>query len=421
MGAGWELARSKTENEWLALEWEVGSLFSGAPVAEEEMFAGRTPEVSRMLEAVLDRAKHVVLFGERGVGKTSIANVFWKRYNKALQTIIAARVQADPSDSFSSLWIKAIEELKAVGAATGRSDLIPLQTEYDQVNPDIIRRELQKCRPNAIPIIIIDEFDKLRDSDARELTAHVIKALYDNADTINTTIIIVGVAEDIRELVEDHKSLTRALTEIKMERMRSPELNEVLDKRLRLTPVTISGDARWTVVTLSRGMPYYVQMLGKYSSLNTVRRRKLKIELEDVESAMDRLIIDSGQSFQDDYRHAVHSNQSDNLFKEVLLSCALAPTDESGFFTPTNVIEPLNSILHERKRHAHFDRHLREFISEKRGHILIRRGDERQYRFRFHDPMMQPYVIIKGIRDGMIDEPTRQKLLYREQPSLPNV
>lgn len=421
MGAGWELARSKTENEWLALEWEVGSLFSGAPVAEEEMFAGRTPEVSRMLEAVLDRAKHVVLFGERGVGKTSIANVFWKRYNKALQTIIAARVQADPSDSFSSLWIKAIEELKAVGAATGRSDLIPLQTEYDQVNPDIIRRELQKCRPNAIPIIIIDEFDKLRDSDARELTAHVIKALYDNADTINTTIIIVGVAEDIRELVEDHKSLTRALTEIKMERMRSPELNEVLDKRLRLTPVTISGDARWTVVTLSRGMPYYVQMLGKYSSLNTVRRRKLKIELEDVESAMDRLIIDSGQSFQDDYRHAVHSNQSDNLFKEVLLSCSLAPTDESGFFTPTNVIEPLNSILHERKRHAHFDRHLREFISEKRGHILIRRGDERQYRFRFHDPMMQPYVILKGIRDGMIDEPTRQKLLYREQPSLPNV
>ncbi len=51
----------------------------------------------------------------------------------------------------------------------------------------------------------------------------------------------------------------------------------------------------------------------------------------------------------------------------------------------------------------------------------MRRGDERQYRFRFNDPMMQPYVIIKGIRDGMIDEETRKKLLYREQPSLPNV
>jgi hypothetical protein len=66
------------------------------------------------------------------------------------------------------------------------------------------------------------------------------------------------------------------------------------------------------------------------------------------------------------------------------------------FFTPTNVIEPLNSILRERKRHAHFERHLREFITERRGSIPIRRGDERQYRFRFNDPMMQPYVIVKG-------------------------
>lgn len=374
-----------------------------------------------MLEAVLDRSKHVVLFGERGVGKTSIANVFWKRYNKSLQTVIAARVQADPSDNFSSLWIKCFEELKAVSVQTGRSDLIPIDTSFEQVTPDIIRREFQKCKPNAIPILIIDEFDKLRDQSARELTAHVIKALYDNADTINVTVILVGVAEDIRDLIEDHKSLKRALSEVKLERMKSPELNEVLDKRLRLTPMDIHPDSRWTIITLSRGMPYYVQMMGKYSSVNAVHRRKLKIVTEDVEAAMDHLIEDSGQSFQDDYKEAVHSNQSDNLFKEVLLSCALAQTDESGFFTPTNVIDPLNSILHERKRHAHFDRHLREFISEKRGCILIRRGDERQYRFRFNDPMMQPYIIIKGIRDGMIDEETRKKLLYREQLSfLPN-
>ena len=374
-----------------------------------------------MLEAVLDRSKHVVLFGERGVGKTSIANVFWKRYNARLQTVIAARVQADPSDTFSSLWLKAFDELRAIGIQTGRSELVPIETAYSEVTPDIIRRELQRCRPNAIPILIIDEFDKLRDAAARELTAHVIKNLYDNADTVNTTVILVGVAEDIRELVQDHKSLKRALAEVKLERMKAPELNEVLDKRLRLTPLEIDPDARWTIVTLSRGMPYYVQMLGKYSAASAIHRRKLKIATQDTEAAMDRLIEDSGQSFQDDYKEAVQSNQSDNLFKEVLLSCALAQTDESGFFTPTNVIEPLNSILHERKRHAHFDRHLREFISERRGQILIRRGDERQYRFRFNDPMMQPYIIIKGIREGMIDEETRKKLLYREQPFLPIV
>jgi len=107
------MARSASaELDWIALEWEVGSLFSGAPVAEEELFAGRTPEISRMLEAILENGKHVILFGERGVGKTSIGNVFWKRYNRSLQTVVTARVQADPSDSFSSLWINALDELR---------------------------------------------------------------------------------------------------------------------------------------------------------------------------------------------------------------------------------------------------------------------------------------------------------------------
>jgi Cdc6-like AAA superfamily ATPase len=181
----------RSESDWLQLEWELGTLFSGAPVAEDDLFAGRGAEVRRMLETVLDRSKHVVLFGERGVGKTSIANVFWKRYNKVLQTVVAARVQADPSDNFSSLWIKALEELQAVSVQTGRADLVPINTAFEQITPDIIRRELQKCSPNSIPIIIIDEFDKLRNREARELTAHVIKSLHDNAATVNTTVILV--------------------------------------------------------------------------------------------------------------------------------------------------------------------------------------------------------------------------------------
>jgi hypothetical protein len=110
-------------------------------------------------------------------------------------------------------------------------------------------------------------------------------------------------------------------------------------------------------------------------------------------SAADKFIVDSGQSFQDDYRKATESNQAGNFFEEVLLACALARTDEGGFFTATNVIEPLDALLQRKNQHAHLKRHLLEFVT-KRGKILIRRGDARQYRYRFTDPMTQPYVII---------------------------
>jgi Cdc6-like AAA superfamily ATPase len=283
----------------------------------------------------------------------------------------------------------------------------------------LVRRELQKCKPNSIPIIIIDEFDNLKDNDARELTAHVIKSLYDY--TVNATIILVGVADDLRELISNHQSLPRTIVQIKLERMKDTELNELLDSRLNRTPILLSGDARWTIVKLSRGLPYYAHILGKHSAQSAVSGKRIVITSSDVAAAMDRLIVDSGQSLEDDYKNATTSNQVDNFFTEVLLSCAIADADESGFFTATSVVDALNNVYKEKKRHAHIQRHMTEFISERRGKILIRRGAARQYRYRFSDPMMQPYVIMKGIRDGHIDSELRSKHTIVEQPTLPNV
>jgi hypothetical protein len=105
-------------------------------------------------------------------------------------------------------------------------------------------------------------------------------------------------------------------------------------------------------------------------------------------------------------------------FQEVLLACALAVTDNYGFFTATQVLEQLNYIVNETRKHAHIQRHLSEFISERRGNVLTRRGIPRQYRYRFSDPLMQPFIIIKGIEDGVLPEAI-MKRPYSVRPSLP--
>jgi hypothetical protein len=63
------------------------------------------------------------------------------------------RLICSPADTFrlaprrfSSLWIKALEELKSFSTQIGRGDLVPIDTNYAEVPQDIIRRELQKCR-----------------------------------------------------------------------------------------------------------------------------------------------------------------------------------------------------------------------------------------------------------------------------------
>lgn len=413
----YELGTRKPQSleDWMHLEWDLSSLFSGAPVDEDDLFAGRDAEIRRMLEAVFERSRHVALFGERGVGKTSISNVFWRRF-RGLRSVITARVQADPSDSFPSLWNKAIDEFASVARSNGMYELVPVSTDISMETPDLVRRELQKCKQNATPIIVIDEFDKLADEKARLLTANVIKYLYDYSTHV--TIVLVGVAEDVSGLIRDHESIDRALSQIRLNRMSEGELNGVIDKRLERTPVKITGDARWTIVTLSRGLPYFTQMLGKYAAINAVRSRRLTISLDDVDKAMEQFIEDTEHKMSEAYHFATDSNQTDALFREVLVACALAKSDASGFFTATDVIGPLSSIVRAKKRHAHFQRHLTEFLTEKRGKVLVRRGTRRQYRFRFNDPMMQPYVIIRGIQEGLISPEARKRLVEREQPDL---
>ena len=372
-----------SEQDWLRLRFEASALFTAGPLDEERLFAGRSGQIANLLETVLDRSKHAILFGERGTGKTSLSNVFWRRYGTTLQTIIAARVQSDPSDTFSSLWIKGLEELRAFAVQSGRGDLVPIETEFSEITPDMIRRELQKCRPNAIPILIIDEFDKLQDSGARELTANVIKSLHDYA--VPATIILVGVAENVGQLISDHESIRRALTPIRLERMMDNELNEILDTRLKLTPFELELGARNKIIKLSYGLPYYVHMLGKYSFKTAAIGRYLRITSETVDQAIDEFVEDTEQFYYDDYHTAVSSNQTDSQFHEVLLACALAERNESGFFSATSVIRPLSEILGREVKHANFQRHLTEFMSKGRGPILIRRGSERQYRYRFSD------------------------------------
>jgi Cdc6-like AAA superfamily ATPase len=408
--------KPSNDEEWMALEFEISGLFDGAPVDEDDLFAGRSSEVLKMLRTVMERSRHVVLYGERGVGKTSLSNIFWKRFSKNLRSFIVARVQAGPHDDFSSLWIRALEELQAAGITAGKAEYVQFDVNYEIITPSHVRRELQKIGVNAIPIIIIDEYNEMKNGGAKNLTANLIKELYDFS--VTATVIIVGVAENVSELIEDHASIGRALVQVPLSRMSESELREIIKKRADRTPMIFSDDAVWTIVVLSRGLPFFTQTLSKHAAISAIEHRRTTISTDDVDSAMTKFIDDTEVSFREAYRAATQSNQ-DNFFKQSLLACALARTDDEGFFTPADVVEPYSAIMKDVKRIAHFEKHLRRFSSEEGGKILIKRGGERQQTFRFSDPMMQPYVIIRGIQTKMIDEAAKTTLLHRKQRELP--
>jgi len=79
------------------------------------------------------------------------------------------------------------------------------------------------------------------------------------------------------------------------------------------------------------------------------------------------------------------------------------------------VQEPLADILKKPIGIDGFNPNLKELSSEKRGKVLQQIGSERIYRYRFTNPAMQPYVIMKGIQDKFLDEKATSALSAPEQ------
>ena len=60
----------------------------------------------------------------------------------------------------------------------------------------------------------------------------------------------------------------------------------------------------------------------------------------------------------------------------------------------------MSKIMQKRYEIPSFARHLNSFCQLERGNVLKKEGEKHRYRYRFSNPLMQPFVIMKGIIDS---------------------
>lgn len=166
--------------------------------------------------------------------------------------------------------------------------------------------------------------------------------------------------------------------------------------------MTILDDARFNIVNLARGLPEYVHFLGRDAARSALKSHRLEIVASDVQIAIRNMVQSSDQTSDEAYGRAVLSNKKNNLYKQVLLACALATTDDLGRFTPSDVLPPLTKLLGRSIKIANFFPHIEAFCLPERGAILEKKGVSKAYKYRFKEPKMQPYVLMRSVADGLI-------------------
>lgn len=381
-----------------------------APIDRQALFAGRREELRRVGDAVFRKGQHALIYGERGVGKTSLANIIKEAYSGPDLLFTVARVPCERGDTYSSIWKKFFSE-------------IPVETEEDTVgiNPakrlhlrtmadelpeqptsDEVRRALQALVGEgdnySYVVPILDEFDRVTDKGVQGAIADTIKALSDAA--VDVTIVVVGVADTIGELIAEHASVERHMEQIHLQRMSDDELKDIIDKGLREVGLQIEERARQQIAQLSRGLPHYTHSLALHATLDAIESDAAVVTLEHVRNAVERVLAGVEQSTAEAYRVAVDSAKKGSLYGQVLLACALAETDEHGYFAPADLRKPMSRIMAREYDIPSYLQHLSAFCEEARGRVLQRVGQPRRYKYRFRNPMMQPYVTLSGIKQG---------------------
>ena len=385
----------------------VGETFRpAAPIDRRSLFSGRSEQISELFAIAGQPGQHAVIYGERGVGKTSLAAVTAQMLASA--DYLCARATCDASDDFGSVWRKALDELKihtsrqAVGFAPGTREATDSLASFlgdGPVTPHAVRGALERASRHQDLVVFIDEFDRLRDTAVRVLFADTIKTLSDRVGRV--TIVLIGVAGSVGELVREHGSIERALVQIHMPRMTRAELAEIATRGIEAARMTIRPDAVTKITALSQGLPHYTQLLTQLAAHRALGQRRIVVSTRDVDAAVGRALDRAQQSVVEAYEDATADSRR-SLFPKVLLACALAPENDFGLFTPSDVREPLSRILGRSTRTAAFSRHLDELSGEERGSVLHKQGEGRMTRFRFANPLLQPYVAMRGVSEGLV-------------------
>lgn len=380
------------------MDAKLNEVFSpSSPIQKEQFFLGRYDELSRVVDALNERGQHVVVYGERGVGKTSFANVVATK----IRNLFTVSVTCSSSESYSSIWRKALSKVK-FERNRGTLGFVPVEiTEVVQL--DFFLKDEAVVSPVDIQIVlenldyhllfIFDEYDVIEDPLVHKQMAETIKNLSDNCD--NVSMMLVGVGRNVDDLLEQHRSIDRCLAQVRLNRMEDEEILQILDTAEKYIGMAFKPDVKLEIVKISSGFPHFTHLLGKLSMKTAFASGYPLVEDEHLKRALRLGLERADETTRIAYQRATLSSHKTCKLQDILTACSLIEPDEHMSFRGGDVKRFYKIVAGTLESPANITYYLNDLCKESRGAILERIEDGRRVRYKFRNPFVRAYCKMK--------------------------
>ncbi|WP_443345533.1 hypothetical protein [Corynebacterium variabile] len=385
------------------------SFTPGRPVSQLDNFAGRRAELEEIVEAIQTDGATVIIYGERGVGKTSLSDVVEEFASNRGLEINECELGLAGGVTFATIMKELAAEFEIKGWINDFYKDNP--PDYDM--PLAMINFLKRSSATGYYLLRLDELDKMKESEngIEEMSklTNFLKLLSDAGAkmSVKITPILVGIADSVEELVAHHVSVSRALFPVRVPRMTDNEAMTFLKGRFGHCDVATPGLVVNKIAELASGVPHFVHFLAKASAMNAISSLESAGRIEEISITDDdlRAALPSASEEVDvdkKYLDAIQAQRKGTNFAPVMLSCSLIDSkDPYGYFSKTDVVNKYRVVSGKNDAvMANITSNIDQLATDSRGAILDRKGTSNNYRYRFSDPMMETYVRIKAFSDG---------------------
>lgn len=374
-GSGGDYSQTRAR---LALRDTLGA---SQPVTTRDRFSGRHDALTQLISSIEQQRVHVVIYGERGIGKTSLVHVFADTAREARYLVLYGSCGTDGRfDAMFRAFAAKIPMLYHRSVLPTTAAVEQLLT-FDSMLPEgpFGPREVSDLFADVVGtrvIIILDEYDRVADQHFRRDVAELIKNLSDRAARVQ--LILTGVASNLDELIGFAPSIRRNVVGLPMRPLDVSEVGDILRLGEAAAGLHFDDATIAMIATMANGSPYLVRLLGHRAGLAAVEQRHTEVDVSHGKIAVERVLTDWNATLPRRVQALLARDESRTQWP-LLVAAAEAGTYSDGWFIAADVAAELGNGMSL----ASVETDLRHLAAS--GDLLEcdERGGETRFRYRF--------------------------------------